>query len=234
MLKRIWAANIPSKIRIFTWRVCHEIIPVFTKLHQRHIDVQTTCPRSQQEEETTIHVLRDFKNAEDVWNRDATTTPWLNEEDRNTLDWIFKCSRSMSNNSFELGLITMWAIWNSRNAFVINGESRTAKGTWKSAEGYHQEIQNSNNTLPTQLSNTQHWRAPPVGVVKINFDGSLRTKGRKGGIGAGARDSSRSLLGFCQDTVNGVIEPNIIELYAVTKAMEWGYQMGVTKLKEMR
>ena len=34
MWKRIWAANIPSKIRIFTWRVCHEIILVFIKLYQ--------------------------------------------------------------------------------------------------------------------------------------------------------------------------------------------------------
>ena len=34
MWKKIWAANIPSKIRVFIWRVCHGIIPVFTKLHQ--------------------------------------------------------------------------------------------------------------------------------------------------------------------------------------------------------
>ena len=86
MWKKIWAANIPSKIRVFIWRVCHGIIPVFTKLHQWHIDVQTTCPRCQRKEETTIHALRDCKNAEDVWKQDATTTSWFTQKDRNIMD----------------------------------------------------------------------------------------------------------------------------------------------------
>ncbi|XWS68593.1 hypothetical protein CRYUN_Cryun04dG0103900 [Craigia yunnanensis] len=53
----------------------------------------------------------------------------------------------------------------------------------------------------------------------------------RGGIGAVARDILGSLLGFCQDTVNGVIEPSIIKLYAAIKAMEWGYQMGFTNVQ---
>ena len=51
------------------------------------------------------------------------------------------------------------------------------------------------------------------------------------GIGAVAKDASGSLLGFCQDTVNGVIEPSIIELCAAIKAMEWGYQMRFTNVQ---
>ena len=68
-------------------------------------------------------------------------------------------------------------------------------------------------------------------MVKINFDGSIKEEEKKGGIGVVARDSTGNLLGFCQDIVNGVIEPSIIELYAAIKAMEWGLLM--SKLKEM-
>ena len=76
-------------------------------------------------------------NTEDVWKQDAVTTSWFTQKDKSTMDWISKCSQSMNSNSFELGLITMWAIWNSRIAFVVNEENRTTLGTWKFAEGYY-------------------------------------------------------------------------------------------------
>ena len=60
-------------------------------------------------------------------------------------------------------------------------------------------------------------------MVKINFDGNIRAEERKSGIGVVVRDSTGNLLGFCQDIVNGVIEPIIIELYVAIKAIEWGY-----------
>ena len=47
--KRIWDAKVPNKIRVFTWRLCHEIIPVFDNLFKRKMDVQPLYPLCKQD-----------------------------------------------------------------------------------------------------------------------------------------------------------------------------------------
>ena len=33
--RRLWGLNLPNKIKYFTWRVCHNILPTKMNLHQR-------------------------------------------------------------------------------------------------------------------------------------------------------------------------------------------------------
>ena len=48
------------------------------------------------------------------------------------------------------------------------------------------------------------WKVPPVGIVKINFDGGFNaSESRLGGIGVIARDAEGSVLGALQTTLKG-------------------------------
>ena len=69
--------------------------------------------------------------------------------------------------SFELGLVVMWATWNSRNALVINGETRESKGTADFAMSLFNEYQPQNNRETPIFRVPQRWQAPPPEFIKL-------------------------------------------------------------------
>ncbi|KAL0313294.1 UNVERIFIED_CONTAM: hypothetical protein Sradi_5728700 [Sesamum radiatum] len=55
-LNFIWCAAVPSKVRLFAWKVCRETLPVLSRLLQHGIC--TDCsPQCGTLEENTLHVL---------------------------------------------------------------------------------------------------------------------------------------------------------------------------------
>ncbi|KAA3460544.1 reverse transcriptase [Gossypium australe] len=57
--KNIWKLKMLQKIRVFAWRVGHEILPTKVKIASISSDVNVNCPRCGTEAETVIHALRD-------------------------------------------------------------------------------------------------------------------------------------------------------------------------------
>ena len=47
-----------------------------------------------------------------------------------------------------------------------------------------------------------------------------------GGIGAVARDSSGTLIGFYNEVIEGINNPTDVEIIAATRAMEWSLEQG--------
>ena len=57
--QRLWRLHLPNKIKIFGWRVCHDILPTKDNLVWRRITEDSVCELCQQGPETGIHVLWD-------------------------------------------------------------------------------------------------------------------------------------------------------------------------------
>ncbi|KAL5865358.1 hypothetical protein ACOSQ3_002872 [Xanthoceras sorbifolium] len=53
----LWNLNIPPKIKIFIWRVCHNAIPSLCNLCSRKIVVDPCCPRYGDAFESSAHAL---------------------------------------------------------------------------------------------------------------------------------------------------------------------------------
>ncbi|MBA0694167.1 hypothetical protein Goari_004488, partial [Gossypium aridum] len=56
---KIWALNVPSKIRIHMWKVANEFLPVLHNLRARKLVVNTFCLIYQVEKETVSHLFQD-------------------------------------------------------------------------------------------------------------------------------------------------------------------------------
>ena len=69
--KQVWAAIwklwIPNKIKVFTWRACHEILPTAVNLTRRRVIYEDKCSMCTTESESTIHALWDCAVAQDIW-----------------------------------------------------------------------------------------------------------------------------------------------------------------------
>ncbi|KAL5803503.1 hypothetical protein ACOSQ4_031808 [Xanthoceras sorbifolium] len=60
----LWNLNIPPKIKIFIWRVCHNAIPSLCNLCSRKIVVDPCCSRCGDDPESSAHALFWAKRAE--------------------------------------------------------------------------------------------------------------------------------------------------------------------------
>lgn len=65
--RTIWKLRVLSKIRIFIWRVGHDIIPTNVKISQINHAYNVNCPKCENVRETLLHALRDCPKAHAVW-----------------------------------------------------------------------------------------------------------------------------------------------------------------------
>ena len=54
---RIWKARVPNKIRIFSWRACHNILPMKDNLVKRRVLEDARCCFCHKADELVLHVL---------------------------------------------------------------------------------------------------------------------------------------------------------------------------------
>ena len=110
--RKIWNLHTPSKIKLFTWRVCQDILPTKANLCHRHILDSTTCDTCNIEPETVGHLLWDFPFTKKVWS--TSDTPF----DSNGLSfmhfkdflWHLIFKQHMCSKLLELTVTTTWSI----------------------------------------------------------------------------------------------------------------------------
>ena len=225
--KKIWATKIPSKIQICAWRITHNFLPVLANLFKKRICSLTICPLCGLHEKTTIHAIRQCNFASEVWVHTQMNDKWSLTDDIDILQWLLKVTGNMNQNTFEFGLIIIWAIWNNRNAVVMQENARNSQGVAMFAASYYQEYKNATAKEERIVTaEKQIWSKPPLNVIKINFDGSVNEEGRKGGIGVIARDENGEVMGALQTSVEGITDPSSIEAHAACQAIQFAYNMG--------
>ena len=87
---------------------------------------------------------------------------WSITEETNILVWISNVTEKMDPECFEFGLLVVWTMWMSRNAVVINGETRDSYGTANFATTFYQEYKNAIRLEEKKASRKiQKWQKPP-------------------------------------------------------------------------
>ena len=68
---------------------------------------------------------------------------WHTTDETNIFNWLLNVTEKMEKDSFEYGLIVSWAIWNNRNAIVMNGDTRTSQRIANFATSFYQELKSA-------------------------------------------------------------------------------------------
>lgn len=64
--KYIWGAEVPPKVKSFTWRLLNNILLVKSRLREKGIGIINTCPRCSKEE-TILHTFFECEKARGCW-----------------------------------------------------------------------------------------------------------------------------------------------------------------------
>ena len=65
--RALWKLKLPRKIKIFSWRACHDVLPTRVNLAKCKIISDTLCHYCKSVPEDTLHVIWGCGAAQDVW-----------------------------------------------------------------------------------------------------------------------------------------------------------------------
>ena len=115
--KIIWSMKIPSKVKVFIWKLCVDAIPCFYELWKRKIKNSSDCPVCRRELETIEYMLFLCEWTMGVWCNACSGL----RLDRNTMTrfdvWLQKVVERLRGNKEgnELMLtkiiLTCWNVW---------------------------------------------------------------------------------------------------------------------------
>jgi hypothetical protein len=114
--KLFWKVKVPSKIRIFAWRLAHNSLPTGEVLKERSMSEQSGCEICGADIDSWWHAMFKCTMSRCVWAlADEDITEHIAAtEIRNPKLWLFYMQETLSAKEFQKLLIICWAIWGAR------------------------------------------------------------------------------------------------------------------------
>jgi hypothetical protein len=158
---KIWQLPYSNKVKMFIWRLAHNILPVKRNLARRGVRTDTIYPIYKRLDEDNCHLFFKCKWAKEfsrILEIDNIREVWIWELEKKRRDAIF------------IWMWHWWSAWNKANA----GE-RVAPGTeiYKLVHYYLVEFEKLYKKSPSSALNRLKWRPPPAEYYKINVDASF-------------------------------------------------------------
>ena len=113
--KTIWKLELPSKIKIFLCRACHDWIPTSINLARRKVPVSGMCPVCSSSFETTVHALWCCSGLKVVRFMFGSLNGWNGDTRGSFQDFL---GHSLSEDQLILLCIVLWRVWFLRNQLL--------------------------------------------------------------------------------------------------------------------
>ncbi|PRQ16242.1 putative ribonuclease H-like domain, reverse transcriptase zinc-binding domain-containing protein [Rosa chinensis] len=225
----MWKLKIPEGVKVFLWRVIHEILPTALLLQRRHLLASSVCSRCQGEEETILHAFWSCSKAREVWK----LTPFKSAVGRghyeNFKDMFRFATSVLTLNELGLVILICRRIWQARNDAIFNHKLVSPQFL------YAQALQLQQDFLEKQLQSSYHakrptaqvrWTRPSFPFLKLNVDGAVNVVLGLRGLGAVLRNENGDLLIAVSKGMTGGFSVKATELYAAVLGFQTIIQAG--------
>jgi hypothetical protein len=217
--KKIWRAEIPSKVRVFAWKVVRNGLPTRVNKKHRHLDQDSSCLLCGSSEEDCFHALIVCPHAKALRSglRNHLKLPAEIHIQHTGPEWILSILDRYDEHTNTNFLMLIWRCWMVRNGVLKAGEGILIVGSIAfltrycselslvRQQGASADVRGKQKMFPDKrLSGTQpnstsdcRWLPPEERVIKINMDGAFIPDSGKAAVGVIARnDRSRPLGAF--------------------------------------
>ncbi|XWS19204.1 hypothetical protein CRYUN_Cryun32bG0111000 [Craigia yunnanensis] len=93
--RKLWAAKVPSKIKMCLWKMSHDFLPVLANLFKKRVCTQITCQLCGSENETVIHAVKNCSIASEVWRKTQMYQHWQITDETNISEWLSNVTEKM-------------------------------------------------------------------------------------------------------------------------------------------
>ncbi|XP_073120906.1 uncharacterized protein [Henckelia pumila] len=194
-----WALKLPPKIRVFWWRVFHNIIPTQLNLLKHHVPVRGWCPLCHNPEDSTAHSLLYCPAVRQWWGHNEVFEKIKKFRSHDMPGICFWLMHYMERSAVEEFVCQAWMIWGARCKEVHAKENQELKSQTLNAasylEDYRQAVRacSTNQTLG-MIASPNIWQPPPVGFCRLDVDASFQDQTSLCGVGGIIRGHEGKLL----------------------------------------
>ena len=230
--KVLWGLKVPSKLKVFGWRACHEILPTRVNLTKRKILENVMCHCCKRFAETALHAMWDCGAAQDVWAGSITSLQKWSTSCHDFRGLFEALMDRLQKEKLEIFLVQAWLIWNQRNTVIHGGHLREPGWLNKRAEEFLEEYRKAQPVLTpsNESSGSCIWRAPPAKEFKLNFDATVFYNQHCSGFGAIIRNSSGEVMASMSVTGPYVNSSKEAEVLACRRAVEFSRGVGFSRV----
>ncbi|XP_042979926.1 uncharacterized protein LOC122310106 [Carya illinoinensis] len=193
--RSIWNLTVPNATKFFLWKAGNNLLPTKDNLFKRKVVDENSCPLCSREVETNMHVLWECYAANDIWTEDGSRVQKWNRTETDFLKLWESLMQKLNIDELELmALLTLsWSLRKPNPFKTIINKSKVRQGSY------------------------QHGKNQ---FVKVNWDASLDTKGRRMRVGIIIRDNEgEGMVAVC-DQIRNVENPVVAECYGLRLAVE--------------
>ena len=224
--KTLWKVQVPTKIRVFLWRLSKHSIPTNDVREHRHMTDSSSCGMCGQPD-SWRHSLLQCTMSRCIW---ALADEDLSQRlvgvmEPSAKQWLFTLMELLTHDQFVTCAVTLWAIWSSRRKAIHEGIFQSPQSTHAFICRFIQDLElvrepgkSTATRGPGPVQQTIRPKAPPPEVAKVHVDAACR-RGIGGVAAAVCRDANGGFLGSSALGIAGVDDPAIVETIACREAL---------------
>lgn len=225
--RALWSVMLPSKIKIFLWRLCRDVLPVLTRLRDKRVYCSTQCALCDGGEETALHLFRDCPFARAVWFASSVPLISTNISANNFWSFFVYVCRSKSDGVLLIFLVTCWIIWKNRNEVVWNEKQAKPQHVQYHVasliKDFHMVMATTRKprAVDSVIPPANRWKPPPFGALVLNVDAAVFDGTQSCGTGALIRDENGDVIAAMSCPHQGKRDPFHAEALALLTTLQW-------------
>lgn len=236
--KKLWSMKLPSKIKVFCWRLVLNTIPTDSVPKNRNMATTAECKICGAAEDTWDHALLNCTMSRCVWAQvDEDLTELIATlRISDPLHWVFFMCGNIPHVVGVRILVICWAIWHARRKAIHEGVFQSPFATIASAsrlieeldiiKGLEQNEKNHNN----QKQRARPWIEPKRGQSKINTDTAIARAKCNGAVAAICRGDQGDFIAASVMVIPNIIDPETMEGMACLEALALAEDCGVRRM----
>ena len=230
----LWHVRVPSKLRIFLWRLAKQSLPSADVLHHRHMAERSICMLCGKQD-SWRHALIECNMASCVWALlpEGLVEAVINFQEADARSWLAAIIGFLSQEELTLTVVTLWAIWHARRKALYEDVFQSPLSTFSFITRFITELEFVKSPVQKDRGVTEApgWLPPPIGVAKVNVDAAIAKNGSTAAVAAVARDATGTFLGASAMVTRGATDPEMLEASACREGMALAMDLNLRKVK---
>ena len=192
--QHIWKLQLPGKVRMFLWRLTHNILPTLLNIKRKHIELDTRCPMCQRLDEDGGHLFLKCKNVKAIWREQNLEDVRVALCECPDAFDVMRHTCSLPTERKLRAWVLLWDWWTTRNK-TYAGEKQRSTGKVSAFITKHlMDFACLQTKSPPTSTVKYSWTPPAAGLIKINTDAAFHEESKAGAWGFVARDEHGTFL----------------------------------------
>ncbi|GFQ01423.1 putative ribonuclease h protein at1g65750 [Phtheirospermum japonicum] len=193
--KFVWSLNVPSKVKIFWWKISNDFILTGSNLKNYHIPISGYCNLCGFFMDSTIHSLFFCPVTQFCWKNEPFAPYLKDAKYGSTIELCLWMHLKLSRAEFEYFALFCWLCWKERQR-LIHGDcgSRGFKRV-EGVDAFRLNFQlmskiSAKDVVSKSLNSQTIWSPPPNVKLRLDIDACVNYGEEKSGIGSIIRNSN--------------------------------------------